>query len=142
MEDAMAEDIRDRLDREWEVLFVKIEEALRPFGEHWDLESEKGDYWLVDDNWGNFQHRLELQNLALLKPVVIAALQKVLEGYPDWQIAVSPEPPTENPWPGMGLLIRENEIIDDLEREYLPKEYQNLTYAGARRPRSIFGDDT
>ena len=137
----MTEDIRDRLNREWEVLFVKIQEALSPFGEHWDLETKKGDYWLVDDNWRNFQHRLQMQNLALLEPVVITTLQKVLEGYPDWQIAVSPDPPTKGQWPGMGLIIRYDEIIDELKREYLPKEYQNLNYPGARRPTSIFDDD-
>jgi hypothetical protein len=137
----MAEDIRDRLNREWGVLFVKIQEALAPFGELWDFERKKGDYWLRDDNWGNFQHSVEVQNLALLKPVVIMALQKVLVGYPDWEIIVKVEPPTRGQWPGMGLVLRDDEIIDDLERDFLPKEYQSLAYAGARRERSIFDDD-
>jgi hypothetical protein len=134
-EDAMAEDIRDRLDREWEELFVKIQEALNPFGKLWDFERREGDYWLIDDNWGNFKHVVEVQNLALLEPVVITALQKVLVGYPDWEITVCPEPPTKGQWPGMALILRDDEIFDELEREYLPKEYQNLTYPGARRAR-------
>jgi hypothetical protein len=137
----MTEDIRDRRDREWEVLFVKIQEALSPFGEVWDFDLEKGGYWLVDDNWGNFKHSLGLYDLALLEPVVIAALQKILDGYPDWEILVNLVPPTEDQWPEMGLIIRGDQIIDELERNYLPKEYQNLKYPGGRRSTSIFDND-
>jgi len=40
----------------------------------------------------------------------------------------------------MGLIIRYDEITM-ISGEYLPKEYQNLNYPGARRPTSIFDDD-
>jgi hypothetical protein len=39
----------------------------------------------------------------------------------------------ENEWPAMGLIIHEDEIIDDLHREYLPEEFRNVVYEGSRR---------
>jgi hypothetical protein len=33
----------------------------------------------------------------------------------------------------MGISIRANEIVDDLQREYFPREFQGLAYAGSRR---------
>ena len=33
----------------------------------------------------------------------------------------------------MGISIRSNEIVDDLQRQYFPKEFQDLAYEGARR---------
>src|SRR5262245_53211247 len=109
----MAEDLGVRQRREWRVLYSQIEEALQQFGEEWDYERDKGDYLVRDDNWGRFEHRVDVQNLDLLKPVVIKSLQNLLAGYPDWEIVVAVDiPEKKEPWPAMGLVICDNEIID------------------------------
>jgi hypothetical protein len=33
----------------------------------------------------------------------------------------------------MGLIIHDDEIIDDLQREFLPPEFRNVSYEGSRR---------
>jgi hypothetical protein len=38
-----------------------------------------------------------------------------------------------------GLIIRDDEIIDDLQRESLPAEYQTIKYEGSRRQDWPFG---
>jgi len=38
-----------------------------------------------------------------------------------------------NDWPNMGISIRADEIIDGLQRQYFPTEFQDLAYEGARR---------
>jgi hypothetical protein len=36
-------------------------------------------------------------------------------------------------WPNMGISIHDGEIVDDLQRQYFPKEFQDLVYEGSRR---------
>ena len=33
----------------------------------------------------------------------------------------------------MGIFIRADEIVDGLQRQYFPKEFQDLAFEGARR---------
>lgn len=35
-------------------------------------------------------------------------------------------------WPDMGLTIRKNEIVDGLQRNHFPPEFQALHYEGSR----------
>ena len=41
-------------------------------------------------------------------------------------------PEHEQDWPVMGLTIRRHEIIDGLQREFLPPEFADLHYPGGR----------
>jgi hypothetical protein len=38
----------------------------------------------------------------------------------------------KNVWPAMGLVIHDDGIIDDLQREYLPKAFRNIVYEGSK----------
>jgi hypothetical protein len=79
-------------------------------------------------------HQLEFQNLALFYPTCIKALQALLIDFPDWEITVRVDVPgTEKKWPGMGIIIASDEIIDELQRDYLPPEFRDLKYEGSRR---------
>jgi hypothetical protein len=90
---------------------------------------------------GWYQHKIELQNLALLKPAVIKSLQRLLATYPDWEIVIAIDiPGKENEWPSMGLVVRDEEIVDGLKREYFPNEFQNIQYEGSRPMGSRFSD--
>lgn len=118
-------------ERQWGELYDALASVLMPLGK--DDGFGKGDFWLMDENWGIYQQKLDLQNLDLLKPDVVRRLQGVLVAYPDWDIVVSVDVPAhEHDWPPMGLIIRAKEIIDGLQRRYLPTEFRNLTYEGSR----------
>lgn len=120
-------------ERQWQVLHDRITELLDQFGKKDPVR--KGDYWLLDENWGWTRQQLEFQNLALLRPEIINALRDLLAEYPDWDITVRIDVPgTEDVWPGMGLLISRDEIIDDLHRDYFPPEFHRFFYERSRRP--------
>jgi hypothetical protein len=113
---------------------------LRQFGEE-DDGTEHKDYFLLDDNLGLWQHKIETSNLEMVKPVVVKLLQTLLQGYPNWDIAIAVgSPEKENAWSAMGLTIRDDEIVDGLQRQYFPKEFQTIAYEGSRPQGSRFED--
>ena len=38
----------------------------------------------------------------------------------------------EDEWPPMGLIIHDDEIIDDLRRDLLPEPYRDFIYEGSK----------
>jgi hypothetical protein len=120
--------------KEWRELYGRIKGILQGFGK--DEEAGGGDYFLIDDIIDPNTHLLEIHSLHMLRPEVIEPLQRVLLGFPDWQIEIfvitqdgktiiSPE---------NGLILRSDGIIDTLDRTLLPPEYRGLQYPGSRRP--------
>lgn len=97
------------------------------------------DYSLLHENWGNYQHGIETDNLKVLSPASIMSLQKLLAAYPNWEIVISVGG-RQKKRPDMGLVIRDEEIIDGLQRQQLPKDLQALQYEGSRPAGSRFGD--
>ena len=133
----MTRDLEARQEAEWRVLHDGITETLNRFGTKNAVR--KGDYWLLDDNWGTWRQEVEVQNLSLLKPPIIKLLQGLLAGYPDWEIMFRVDVlGKENVWPPMGLIIHDDEIIDDLQREFLPEEFRSIIYEGAKRFKDPF----
>ena len=115
----------------WHTLYDKIQSVLRPFG----TENHFGDadYLLVDDNYGHRRHTIELHKLRMLDPTLIKMLRALLHGLVEWEIVIAVDVPgTENSWPPMGLIIRKDEIIDGLQRGFLPPEFQSLAFEGSR----------
>jgi hypothetical protein len=114
--------------------------VLRQFGEE-DYHPGQKDYFLLDENLGLWQHKIETNNLEMVRLIVIESLRRLLQGYPNWEIAIAlASPDMENVWPAMGLVIRDDEIIDGLQRQYFPKEFQTIAYEGSRPQGSRFGD--
>jgi hypothetical protein len=118
-------------EAQWFILHDRIVETLDRYGRSDGFR--EGDYFLLGENWGWQRHQMEVQNLGLLKPHVVKELQTLLADYPDWEMTVRVDVPgKENDWPGMGIVIRRDEIIDELQREFLPDEFQSLTYEGGK----------
>jgi len=114
-------------ESEWVQLHDLISKALDQFGKK--NAFREGDYWLLDDNWGWRRHQLEVQKVELLRPHVIKALQALLVDFPNWDMTVRVDVPgKEKVWPGMGVVIYPNEIVDELQREFLPSEFKNIRY--------------
>lgn len=117
----------------FERLAGEIGKLLEQFGKH-DSLLEMGDYSIYGDYWGYPQVKVTVANLALLRPEIIKRLQRVVAGYSGWEIVVAVAVPGHlDNWPRMGLYIRPHEILDGLQRQYFPAEYQTIEYEGSRR---------
>jgi hypothetical protein len=127
----------DRLHAERLVQFERlvdlVDRLMEQHGRH-DSLSRHGDYSVLGDYWGHPQVRLSIHNLALLHPDIMKRLQHVVAGFPGWEIVVVVAVRGHYyDWPDMGLYVRAHEIFDTLQRQYFPKEFQNLEYEGSRR---------
>jgi hypothetical protein len=119
----------------FEQLYAQVKEAMRGFGQPDFLpQQDHGDYAVHGDYGGYPEVVIFVHNFALLRPSVINDLQQLIKEYPGWQITVTVVP-WDRPWdwPNMGLYVRPHEIIDGLQRQYFPAEFQNIAYDGARR---------
>lgn len=91
------------------------------------------DYFVVDENIVSDQHKVEVNNLDLLRPEIIHSLQRLLTGFPGWGIVVGLSVPDRSGVErNMGLTIRSGEIIDGLQRQFLPEPYRSFRYEGSR----------
>lgn len=140
----MREHTEERLSSEWNELYGRIKDVLLQYGQD-DIDG--GDYFVVDEIFSSYVHQIEMHKLHMLRPEIIKSLQGLLKDYPDWEIEISIYIPQDdiNVDPGEGLTLRDDEIVDALDRELLPEEYRDLKYEGSRPPKgpgdiSIFGD--
>jgi len=118
-------------DTVWTMLYDRISAVLSRFG----TEDHFGgaDYLLVDDNYGHRRHIVEIHKLRMLDPALVKMLRMLLAELPDWEIVIAVDVPgTENTWPRMGLIIRKHEVVDGLQRRYLPPEFQKVAFEGSR----------
>lgn len=98
-----------------------------------------GDYAVNDNFLRHGQIGVSLGKVRLFEPHVIRGLQAVLADFPGWDIVVSHSPTERDEgydWPAMGVVVRANEVIDDLQRQYFPPQYRSIAYPDgrARRP--------
>lgn len=128
----MREHTEARLGEEWHELYERIRLVLQKYGED---NIDGGDYYLVDENFDRYMHQVEFHKLHMLRPEIVIALQSVLSGYPDWEIAISLRIPERGIVidPVDGLTLHDDEIIDALDRALLPEEYR-FKYEGSRPP--------
>jgi len=124
-------DNRTEQERAWDILHEKILKELHEFGT--ENQFGEGDYLVVTDNYGWPRHTIEIHKLHMLQPAVVNRLRALLSEVAGWEIVVAVDiPGTENIWPRMGLTIRAHEIVDDLQRQYLPAETRHIQYEGSR----------
>lgn len=130
---------RDRIYHEqldmFEDLYPRVKEVMKRFGKPDFLPGRAhGDYMVHGDYGGYPEVVVYIHNLALLQPAIIEELQRLIKEFPGWQITVTVAPWEHlQDWPSMGLYVRPHEIIDGLQRQYFPKEFQSIEYEGARR---------
>ena len=140
----MREHTKERLNKEWHELYGHIKGVLLQYGQD-DIDG--GEYFVVDEIFSSYVHQIEMHKLHMLRPEIIESLQSLLKDYPDWEIEISIFVPEEDIDidPGEGLTLRDDEIVDALDRQLLPEEYRDLRYQGSRSPKgpgdvSIFED--
>ncbi len=116
----------------FERLYQRTENLLERFGKP-DSFDGPGDYSIYGDYWGRPQVKVSVGNLELLRSHVINLLQALLTEFPGWEFVVAVVDLDHlNDWPNMGLMVRAHEIIDGLQRQYFPLEFQNIRYEGSR----------
>lgn len=117
--------------KRFENLVDRVDALLKQYGKHDSLEP--GDYSIYGDYWGFRQVKVSANNLKMLRPAIIEGLQQIVKEYPGWEIVVAVAVRGHfGDWPQMGLYVRPQEIVDGLQRQYFPKEFQSLKYPGAR----------
>jgi hypothetical protein len=137
--DSMSGDEYDRRQSEqfavFEGLYARVDKLLEHFGRPDFLPGHpRGDYSVHGDYSEYPQVVVFVHNLELLRQPVVSALQQLLKEYPGWQVDLMVGLWDHlRDWPNMGISVRANEVVDDLQRQYFPTEFQDLTYQGARR---------
>jgi hypothetical protein len=117
----------EREMQRWEALYDQVSELMEKYGTEDTLVL--GDYWIHDDYWGHPQLKIYVHDLNLLRPAIVHALQNILSNFPGWEIIVAVAMRgAGEAWPDMGLTIRAHEIVDELQRQYFPKECQGFSY--------------
>jgi hypothetical protein len=135
----MSRDEYDRRQAEqydiFERLYPRVDTLLERFGRPDFLPGQRhGDYSVHGDYREYPQVVVFVHNLKLLERPVVSALQELVKGFPGWRIDLMVGLWDHlKDWPNMGISVRANEIVDDLQRQYFPKEFQDLVYEGARR---------
>ena len=115
----------------WDHINRQMRHLLRRFGSEDVVRT--ADFWVDTHDWGTPQQKVYFRNLKMLRTPVIAELQRLLLRFPSWEIIIALSVPGKDDiWPDMGLVIRANEIIDGLQRQYLPREFQDIRYEGSR----------
>jgi hypothetical protein len=130
------EDEDRRYDEQFDIFLLlrdRIENLLEQYGRA-DCLGELGDFSAHYDFVQSDQVKVSVANLDLFQPFIVYQLQDIVKEFPGWEIvyAVTLDDHLKD-WPNMGLYIRGDEIIDTLQRQYFPKKYQSIEYAGSRR---------
>jgi hypothetical protein len=109
-------------------------DLLGQFGESdYQPHKSQGDFSVHGDYGGHPEVVVFVNGLKMLRPPIVAELQKLIREFPGWQITMTVAVRGHyDDWPHMGLYIRPHEIIDGLQRQYFPAEFQDLKYDGAR----------
>lgn len=123
----MNENRQAEQQRDWQVLHDAVTRVIDRYGTKSPLR--QGDYWLLDENWGRYSQQLEFQNLDLFHPIILQLLQNLLQLFPDWHITIRVDVVgKEDIWPGMGVIIYRDRIVDDLNRDFLPSKFRNVMF--------------
>ena len=120
----------EQQEREWQALYRLVVQTMAKWGVN--NAFGKGDYLIVDDNYGWRRQKLEVQNLKMFRVEIIKALQALLKDFPNWAIVMAVDVPGKEHWPSMGVTIRANETIDGLLRKYSPEEFRFLKIPSSR----------
>lgn len=121
-------------------LFKLMARTLRRFGRNWN------DYFIAKERSWAYRHLVFTDNALLLRIPAIKALQGLLLDFPDWEIIIcvtNRESESEDvrlygfEWPDSQVIIRDDAVIDSLNRDNLPQEFRELVIEGSRPDTSV-----
>ena len=90
----------------------------------------KADFFVLNDDWGNSQQKIFVQNEDFLTEEIIYKIKEILQRFPNWEVIVQMDLPE---WDGrdilpMGLIVSALEIKDDLRREFLKGNLKGIIW--------------
>jgi hypothetical protein len=117
----------------FERLWQQVDKLLERFGRPDLLPGQRfGDYQVNGDYSDYPRAVVFVDNLKLLRRPVVDALQLLIKQFPGWQVDLMVTTRGHEEWPGMGVSVRSNEVVENLNRQYFPAEFQDLTFANSR----------
>lgn len=72
---------------EWKEMYGLLLDILERHGRHDPFGD--GDFFLVDDDYGSKQHKIECTSKAVFTPVLAAEIQQLLESFKGWEVTVA-----------------------------------------------------
>src|SRR5215831_7870565 len=108
---------------EWEALYAELRAVLAFFGR--ENPYGDGDFWIVDDDWGGYQHKICVNQLSFLSRDVAKAVQQVIAKYVSpWEIVIALDfPDPSRPPGGEGILVRKSAIEQHWDAARLSQKY-------------------
>jgi hypothetical protein len=109
--------------KEWEALYADLVSALAPFGR--ENPHGDGDFWVVDDDWGGYQHKICVSQLSFLTGEVAEAVQRALVKYSlPWEVVIALDfADPSRPPDGEGVLVRKSAIDSHWDARRLSQKY-------------------
>jgi hypothetical protein len=99
----------------WLSLYDTLSKALGSLGE--ENSYGEGDYWIVDDDYGDSAHKLCLTKLSFLRTQVIAAIQEALKPFLGWRVVVQLEVEIDgSSLPSEGIAIYSDHVEQHWDR--------------------------
>ncbi len=104
---------------DWSRIYARLLNLLEQYGVN-DAFGE-GDYWLVDDDWGDRLHKLHVFNLSFLTHELVGALNHQLANFLGWRVMVTLDihSPTAEEIPPNGLMIDGISVDEHWDRAQL-----------------------
>jgi hypothetical protein len=113
-------------EREWSELYGRATDYLSnqgfTFGPFPDTDS-----WVVDEHYNLCLLQVETTNLDLIHPRIIDGLRSILNDYPAFALTMKLIRTADRP--GMGIIIYQGKIEDELLRDHLPAPYRDFIYS-------------
>jgi hypothetical protein len=117
--DSIRENTRNKI---WRSLYDTLSKALGSLGK--ENPYGEGDYWIVDDDYGDTAHKLCVTKLSFLGIQVIAAIQEALKPLIGWRVVVQLEVEIDGtPLPSEGIVI----YSDHVEQHWDRARFASLT---------------
>jgi hypothetical protein len=109
-------------------LYNRLQAVLSAYGE--SSAFGEGEYWLLDDDWGNREHLLYIFREEFLTSEMIYKLKDILQDFEGWKLVVALDVVgwDKNVVPPMGLVISGRTIQDDLQREFLAGNLKDVVF--------------
>ncbi|RXF74803.1 hypothetical protein [Hansschlegelia zhihuaiae] len=128
----MATPLRGVTFEEYEEVWYKVYQCMQRYAKKKNFVLYI-DYDVYEPFNGWSQVLIDILNLEVLTARLVAKLRRLVKRRPGWEIMVGVALDEHlGEWPAMGLRIRADEVIDDLQRSYLPPKYRSLAFIDAR----------
>jgi hypothetical protein len=110
-------------ESEWQSLYFELGHILAATGR--ENAFGDGDFWIIDDNYGSFQHKVCVTQVAFLTPEIAASVQRLLTArYPKWEVLFSLDGPSIRPTPDdMGITVRASGVKEFWSRRRMAKAH-------------------